>query len=345
LLRTNPRIAVLILIFLLLSPFLLRFALFLALPPGDSGNVQVVEFARGKTLSAFASDLEARKIITSARLFTIYARLRGADSKVQAGAYQLSGALSPGEILDKMVTGDVYQRLFAVPEGYSIYQVAELLHGKGFFDKEAFIRTCHDRNLLAELEIPAASVEGYLFPGTYNVLLGMTEAGLVREMVKKSHEVFRERFADRIKGFPLDRQKILTLASMIEKEAVEPSERPLIASVFLNRLRIKMPLQSDPTAVYGVRAFGGKVRKQDLLRNSPYNTYKIAGLPPGPIGNPGTAALEAVLNPAQSNYLYFVAKKDGTHFFSSTLAEHNRGVVKYLKSEGATVRPVAENHQ
>jgi UPF0755 protein len=175
----------------------------------------------------------------------------------------------------------------------------------------------------------------------------MDEAALIKQMVKKFHEVYAAEFAERAKESTLDMKKILTLASMIEKEAVEPTERPLIAAVFLNRLQKGMRLQSDPTAVYGIRAFAGRISKQDIMRDSPYNTYLIAGLPPGPIGNPGSGSLEAVLNPARSTYLYFVAKKDGTHYFSSTLGEHNRAVDRYLKAAAPsgtpTPRPVAEH--
>jgi len=150
-------------------------------------------------------------------------------------------------------------------------------------------------------------------------------------MVSRFRSVYDGKFAAQAKIFGLPQSEILTLASMIEKEAVVPEERPLIASVFHNRMNRKMPLQSDPTSVYGIRAFAGRISRQDILRDSPYNTYRIQGLPPGPIGNPGDSAIEAVLFPARTRYLYFVARKDGTHQFSATLEEHNRAVRLYLK--------------
>jgi UPF0755 protein len=185
---------------------------------------------------------------------------------------------------------------------------------------------------LRELGVSGKTAEGYLFPGTYQIGFQMDEAGLVTEMVRE----FRRR-TDGLKSLlgmvsmPLG--QVVTLASMIEREAVSPEEKPLIASVFLNRLRVGMPLQSDPTAIYGLRTFGGAVTKQDLQNHSPYNTYRIKGLPPGPIGNPGLESLQAVLKPALTDYLYFVARMDGTHQFSRTLKEHNQGVNRFLKKE------------
>ena len=157
----------------------------------------------------------------------------------------------------------------------------------------------------------------------------------MKAMAEQADKLYNEKFAQLEKSTKLSRHQILTLASIVEKEAVLPQERPLIASVFLNRLKKKMPLQSDPTATYGLRAFGGKVTGSDVRRDTPYNTYIIAGLPPGPIGNPSDGAIEAVLKPASTGYYYFVARKDGSHQFSVTLDEHNRAVKQYLKGKGA----------
>ena len=176
------------------------------------------------------------------------------------------------------------------------------------------------------------SVEGYLYPATYNLLRSGDEEQLISQMVGQ----FEKKYADLLAASSpvtwLSRREIVTLASIIEKEAVSPEEKPIISSVFHNRLQIGMPLQSDPTAVYGVRAFFGKVTKKDIKRPSPYNTYLNKGLPPGPIGNPGSESLKAALSPARTNYLYFVARRDGTHQFSRTLDEHNRAVNRYLRT-------------
>jgi UPF0755 protein len=307
------------------------FCLSVATPPGDGTNIRFIDFTDGHSFRKFAGELEHAGIIPSARMFVFYARLRGADAKVKAGTYQLNDGMSPAEILRRLVAGEVFTYKFAVPEGFSIYQIAELLEGRGLFKKEPFLKECFSSALLKELGIEGKSVEGYLFPSTYGIPPRMDEAGLIRMMVGQFNKVYGQRFADRVKTLGTSRNEVITLASIIEKEAVMPSERPLISSVFRNRLKKGMPLQSDPTAVYGFRAFAGKVSKRDIMRRSPYNTYLHRGLPPGPIGNPGSDAIEAVLAPATTPYLYFVAKNDGSHSFSASLEEHNRAVRKYLR--------------
>ncbi len=309
-----------------------RFAWFLASAPGSGSRTQVIEVVQGFSLKRIAANLENGRIISSARLFLLYARLRGADSRVKAGPYQFSDAMPPTAILRMMVAGEVYVHRFAIPEGYSIYQVAELLESRNLFRKEAFLKQCTNPALLRELGIAARSVEGHLYPSTYDIPPNMDEAGFIRLAAEQFDKVYTQRYAVRAKALGLPEKEVVTLASMVEKEAIQPAERPLVASVFLNRLRRGMRLQSDPTAVYGVRAFAGTVSKQDILRPSPYNTYLIKGLPPGPIGNPGGEAIEAVINPARTDYLYFVARKDGTHYFSANLDEHNRAVRKYLRT-------------
>lgn len=307
------------------------FGLFLTRPVGAGKNERIIPFSEGTSFRKFARELEKSGIISNASLFVIYARLQGADAKAKAGSYKLNDGLSPAEILRRMVAGEIFAYRFVVPEGYSIYQVAELLESQGIFDKGPFLEECTNRALLNDLGIKGKSVEGYLFPSTYTVPPDLTEEGLIRLMVEKFKKVYEQKIAERTRTLALSESAIITLASMIEKEAVIPAERPMIASVFLNRLKRGMPLQSDPTAVYGIRAFTGKVSKQDIMRRSPYNTYLIHGLPPGPIGNPGLDAIEAVIAPSTTRYLYFVARKDGSHAFSATLDEHNRAVRKYLK--------------
>jgi UPF0755 protein len=325
------RIPALTAIILLLSIPLVIFRLFLVNTPGSGRNIQILEFGKGQTLKKFASLLEERKIITSAGLFTLNARLRGDDGRVKAGYYQFSDAMTPAEILRRMVAGEVYEQRFAVPEGYSIYQIAELLAGHRLFEKEAFLKECFSRPLLRELGINGKSVEGYLYPSTYDITPNMTVEELIRLMAGQFEKVYAREFADRVNSSRLSKRELITLASMIEKEAVKAEEKPLIASVFYNRLARRMPLQSDPTSVYGVRAFSGNISKQDITHATPFNTYLISGLPPGPIGNPGSGAIEAALKPAVTRYLYFVAKRDGAHYFSTTLEEHNAAVRKYLK--------------
>jgi len=318
---------------LLLSTLLIgRFILFLSSPHGEGQTVRVVDFSKGGSLKKLADELEKEGVIGSSSFFILYAKVSGVSGRVQAGTYQFSDAMTPPEILKKLATGDVYEKRFAVPEGYSIFQIAEMLDNRGFFKKELFLKECNNPQLLKELGITGATVEGYLYPSTYNLLKVDDPATLLRQMVGQFSKVYNERFAAMEKSSRLTRSQIMTLASMVEKEAVAPQEKALIASVFFNRLKKGMPLQSDPTAVYGTRAFGGKVSGSDVRRDSAYNTYLIKGLPPGPIGNPGAGAIEAVLKPATTGYFYFVAKNDGTHHFSGSLDEHNRAVRLHLKS-------------
>jgi UPF0755 protein len=321
-------VSILALLFLIMA---VRYAVFLNIAPGPGTNVQLFSVREGANLRQIARELEEKGLISSSRLFVMHVRMHGDAAQVKAGPYQFNAGMKPSEILKKMVDGDFYLQRFAVPEGYSIYQVAELLQQRKLFNREKFLAACSDRQLLKELGIPGRSVEGYLYPRTYDIMPGTTESGLIREMVGQFLKVYGERFICMAQNARLSRHEVVVLASMIEKEAVSPSEQPLIASVFHNRLKKGMRLQSDPTAVYGIRAFAGKVTKADIVRPTPYNTYLISGLPPGPIGNPGSGAIEAVLAPAKTDYLYFVARQDGSHQFSTTLDEHNRAVRQYLR--------------
>lgn len=321
-----PILLLRITLLLLLCWYLFR----LLVPAGNGSVVRDVSFPAGSGIKKLAAELEAGGIIRSSRHFILASRLRNQAHKLQAGYYRFNDSMTTGEILQKVVSGDVDFRRFTLPEGYSMYQAAELLDQQGHFKKAAFLEACRSPELLARLKIPGPSAEGYLFPATYNLPLQFNEEQLVALMVEKFEKEFAALEAG-VRNAGLTRHELLTLASIIEKEAVAADEKPLISSVFHNRLRSGMPLQSDPTAVYGVRAFAGRVSKADILRPSPYNTYKIKGLPPGPIGNPGMDALRAALHPAESGYFYFVARKDGTHQFSRTLDDHNRAVARYLR--------------
>lgn len=303
----------------------------LLVPPGNGRVVSDISFPPGTGIRKLAADLKAGGVIQSSWHFMLLTRMRGQAHRLKAGEYRINDGMTPSTILKKIAAGEVDYRRFSLPEGYSIYQAAELLEQKGYFKREEFLEKCRDRALLGRLGIGQASLEGYLYPATYN----LSRDGGVEQLISQMVEQFNKRYAELAGGkgeaAGLSRHGLVTLASLIEKEAVTAAEKPLISSVFHNRLRIGMPLQSDPTAVYGVRAFSGKVSKADIERRSPYNTYLIKGLPPGPIGNPGADALEAALHPAATKYLYFVARQDGTHQFSRTLEEHNRAVRTYLR--------------
>lgn len=329
-LQQKPYFLITLLLRILMLLLLGWYLLCLFVPAGSGTVVRDIYFQPGSNIKKLAADLESAGIIRSSLHFVMVGRLRGQAHRLQAGHYRVNDSMATGALLRKIVSGEVDFRRFTLPEGYSMYQAAELLDQQGYFKKEAFLDACRSKELLVRLNIPAPTAEGYLFPATYNLPHQFSEEQLVELMVGKFEKEFAALETGTKKG-GFSRHEILTLASMIEKEAVTPDEKPLISSVFHNRLRIGMPLQSDPTAVYGVRAFAGKVTKADILRSSPYNTYKINGLPPGPIGNPGTEALRAALHPAESGYFYFVARKDGTHQFSRSLDEHNRSVSRYLR--------------
>jgi UPF0755 protein len=301
----------------------------LLLPVGRGRVVRVVSLPEGSGVARLAQELKQGGIIRSSWHFILVSRLRGQAQRLKAGEYRFSDAMTTTEILAKVVEGRVDFRRFTLPEGYSTYQAAELLERKGLLGRDEFLAACRDPRLLARLGIGTASVEGYLFPATYNLSRGESASQLVSRMTAQFEKNYAA-MAGRAAG-TRSRHAVVTMASMIEKEAVFPIEKPLISSVFHNRLAMGMRLQSDPTAVYGVRAFGGTVSSADIRRHSPYNTYLHRGLPPGPIGNPGADALAAALHPAATPYLYFVARQDGTHHFSRTLGEHNRAVQRYLK--------------
>jgi UPF0755 protein len=306
------------------------YLLCLSIPAGDGSIVRDISFPAGSGIRKLAAELKFAGIIRSSWHFILVTRLRGHAHHLKAGDYRFNDGMPPPDILKKLVDGDVDYRRFVLPEGYSIYQAAELLNQKGYFKRDEFLKVCSDPGVLKRLNIPAATPEGYLYPATYNLSRDDKVEQLLAQMVGQSIKIFAD-VLGKDQQNRADRHEILTLASMIEKEAVSPEEKPLISSVFHNRLRIGMPLQSDPTAVYGVRAFQGKVTGADIRRTSPYNTYLVKGLPPGPIGNPGADAIRAALHPADTKYLYFVARQDGTHQFSRTLEEHNRAVARYLK--------------
>ena len=309
---------------------LLWYLLCLFVPPGNGSVVCNISFPPGSGIRKLANELKAGGVIRSTWHFVLMTRLRGDAHRLKAGEYRFSDAMTPEMILKKIVSGEVDYRKFTLPEGYSVYQAAELLEQQGYFKKDTFLAKSRDKVLLARLGLNEDSAEGYLYPATYNLSRDGDEEQLLEQMIVQFNKAYTTiQGGERIQRF--SRHEIVTLASMIEKEAVSAKEKPIIASVFHNRLKIGMPLQSDPTAVYGVRAFSGKVSKADIQRPSPYNTYLNKGLPPGPIGNPGMDAVQAAQNPANTDFLYFVARQDGTHQFSRNLEEHNRAVVRYLR--------------
>jgi UPF0755 protein len=256
----------------------------------------------------------------------------GLKSRLQAGEYSIPLGLTPPEVLRLLATGSTLRHHVTIPEGADLEQIAALFEKDGWIKRDRFLALVQDVAFIKKLEIDALNLEGYLFPETYTLVRYETdESSVIRMMVNRFHQVWKELDIQETHG--LNSHQLLTLASIVEKETGAAAERPLIARVFFNRLSRKMRLQSDPTVIYGIRDFNGNLTRADLKKETPYNTYVIPALPPGPICSPGRAALEAVLRPADSEALYFVSKNDGTHIFSTTLADHNRAVQTYQRGQ------------
>jgi UPF0755 protein len=307
-------------------------------PPGWARHTKVVVVPNGTSFLEICRILEENGIIRDRRSFYLYARLQNAIPKVKAGEYEAHTRMTPAQVLHKLMQGDVIQYPVTIPEGYNLYQVGEVLAQAKVCRKEAFLEKARDPRLVASLGLEGESMEGYLFPDTYNFPKGYGEEAIIRQMAGRFKAVYAP-LARRAEKMGLNQRDVVILASMIEKEAMDDQERRLISAVFHNRLQRGMALQSDPTAVYGVKAGGQRITREDLQRRTPYNTYQLIGLPKGPIANPGLQSLEAVLSPAEGNYLYFVSKNDGTHYFSSTLAEHNQAVSKYQRRGKSSNNP------
>ena len=298
-------------------------------PAADGQPQTIFRVERGQNFQTIAANLHRQGLIPHPDKFRILARLKGADKSIHTGEYLLSAELSPNQILEMMVTGQVRLHKFTVPEGYRIKQIAEIVGAAGLATRAEFLQAAGDGSAAKRMGIEAASFEGYLFPDTYYFPKNATAAEIVAAMVDRLRSLFPDRWKDRAAELGFTVHQILTLASIIEKETGTASERPIISSVFHNRLKKGMRLETDPTVIYGIKDFDGNLTRRHLTTRTPYNTYKIKGLPPGPIASPGLAAIEAALYPADTPYLFFVSRKDNTHQFSSTLAEHNRAIRKY----------------
>lgn len=297
------------------------------LTPGAGDIDFVVE--PGQSLNRIAGNLEQESIISNRTYFKLLAKFKGEANKLQAGEYLLSASKTPEQVLEILAKGKVKLYKITLPEGMNITEIAVSIEGAGFCRKEQFEALCRDRSFILSLDIKSSTLEGYLFPDTYFFPKHTACKTIITTMVDHFKTVFTGPWQARAKTLGFSIHDIVTLASLIEKETGDASERPLISSVFHNRLRKNMRLESDPTVIYGIENFDGNIKKKHLKMITPYNTYQIKGLPLGPIANPGALSIEAALFPAQSDYLFFVSKKDTTHQFSKTMLEHNQAVRKY----------------
>lgn len=291
-----------------------------------------VYIAPGSSSATIASTLTSLGIIKSPLAFRLVTMATGLDTHLKPGYYLISPGLSLPEIIRLLAAGKVQEIEFTIPEGYTVRQIASLLQQKGLARKEDFLQaTARDYpfDFLHGLPSGPEHVQGFLFPDTYRVAMGTPPEEIVLMMLKRFNEVYQEISQEKDPALDLNTRQIVTLASIVEKEARVDAERPIIAGVYVNRLKRGMRLEADPTVQYLLPEPKPVLTYRDLEIDSPYNTYRVNGLPPGPIANPGRASLLAALKPAKTDYLYFVAKPDGSHYFSRTLAEHNQAVARY----------------
>ncbi len=306
------------------------FGMFFTRPARKGGINQVITIREGMSLKEVASALKGNGIIANKDLFMLWTSLLGNSRKIKAGEYLLNSGMAPVRIIEILTRGIIITYPVTVPEGFSIEQIGDILAANGLADKKLFVSLAHEPGVIKKYGISGPSLEGFLYPDTYQFGKGLPPSLIIDVMVKRFWEIVGP-YMDRIKDLKMTVEEVITLASIVEKETGTAEEMPLIAGVFLNRLRNGMRMESDPTVIYGMNDFTGNLTRKDLLESTPYNTYVIRGLPPGPISNPGLASIKAVLYPPETDYLYFVSKNDGTHYFSSSLEEHNRAVWKYQK--------------
>lgn len=310
--------------------------------PSQSINKQLeIEIPRGATFRQAADILHDNKLIRDRKIFLMLGRLTGADRKIRAGFYSIWANMSPYNIFQIIRKGRIIEYEVRVLEGDSLREIAEAFGNAGIIAPEDFTRLSKDQGFLSVHGISAPSVEGYLFPDTYLIPKGVNPRDAVGVMIDRMREKFSSALAAGTGAAGLDENEVLTLASIIEKEAVVDSERELISAVYHNRLKKKMPLQADPTAIYGIKSSKEKIMASDLRKKTPYNTYVIRGLPPGPIASPGLKSIRAALRPADVPYLYFVSNNDGTHRFSTTMEEHTEAVRSYREKKKGLPSPEA----
>ncbi len=304
---------------LLLAPMLIWW--FLSRPTGLASPLEIA-IPSGMTAHDIGQLLKEKGLVRSAKVFAWTARLHGHSEDLEAGLYLLNGTLTTPEILRELLKAPLQLRRVTIPEGLSSQQIAQVLAQQELVDSSRFVALVQDKGFVTRLGLDAPSAEGYLFPQTYMFNRTTTEEEIIRRMVEEFDKVFTGAYYAQLDSLRLTRHQAITLASIVEREAVVPRERPIIAGVFLGRLEKGMMLESCPTVEYALGYHKDHLDNNDLQVESPYNTYKYPGLPPGPIANPGQAAIQATLYPIRTAYVYFVARGDGTHIFSRTNDQH-----------------------
>lgn len=305
-------------------------------PPASSTEIVSVTVAPGTSSQAIAKHLATKKLIRSPLAFRFVVRHRGVSHQLRAGTYQLRRNMPLTHILDELQNGQVELQTFTVPEGVTAPDIAELWEAAGFGTAKAFSDAMNEPSLFKRYDIQADTLEGYLFPNTYKFAKGTTAETVVNMMLAEFDKRWDQTLSEETRELELTRHELITLASIIEKEAGIESECARIGSVFHNRLKRNWRLQADPTVLYALGNPKRLLTRADLKVESPYNTYLHKGLPPGPIANPGMASILGAIRPEKTNYLYFVAIRNGQHHFSKTLAEHNRTIRQIKRGKVAS---------
>ena len=299
---------------------------------GYGAAEQFVDIPQGTGSLGIGERLVSSGVVRDMPTFRVALWMSRQGRHLKAGEYRFDRAMTPFEIIDKLARGDVYVLNVTFPEGQTIAEMAKLFESHGLGTAAAFVQAAKDVAPIRQLDPAAKDLEGYLFPETYALPRRTDAVKLVQMMAARFDKVFTAELRQAAASRGMTVRQAVTLASIVEKETAKADERPLVAAVYTTRLRIGMPLQCDPTVIYGLIKAGrydGNLHKDDLSSDSPYNTYRHPGLPPGPIASPGRASLEAAVHPADADYLYFVSRNDGSHEFARTLEEHNRNVQKF----------------
>ena len=299
----------------------------LFMPSDIASNQQVeVEIPEGVTYKQAINILYKNNLIRDKNLFIVIGKMTGLDRKIRYGFYSFWGKMSPYQVFRRLRDGKIIEYEITIVEGDSLLEIGPKLSERKLISSSAFNRLVTDEDFIESLNIDAPSLEGYIFPQTYKIPKGTNPKSVLKGMVSKLREEFTDKLRERSKKMGWSENQILTMASIIEKEAITDEERPIISAVYHNRIKKRMPLQADPTAIYGVKSSKLKITRNDLRKKTPYNTYVIKGLPPGPIASPGIKSITAALYPANVPYMYFVSRKNGTHYFSKTWAEHTAAI-------------------
>jgi UPF0755 protein len=286
-------------------------------PHRPYGGETTIEVKKGMGITSIVNELEKAGLTDSPRCLDFYFRyVKKVGSKLVAGEYQFGPGATPEQMADKLLKGERVRRTFTIPEGFSAKDIAKLLASKGIVNADSFLKQVLALDAAAKQGLDGTTLEGYLFPDTYEYSKDTTEDQLIAMMVKDFKKHFDPKMVADAQAMGMNKVQIVTLASLIEKETSKDDERPLISGVFYNRLKQGMPLATDPSVIYGIPNFDGNIRKSDLEADTPYNTYLHPGLPPTPISNPGIKSLQAALHPTVTDYFYFVSRIDGTHQFS-----------------------------